>query len=58
MESRVYSFELIVMRAYVLSCFRTYDNGTYRTDGADETVKKLYNGVKEFDNYGMMKICK
>ena len=24
----------------------------------DETVKKLYNGVKEFDNYGMMKICK
>ena len=55
---RVYSFELIVMRAYVLTCFRTYDNGTYRTDGADETVKKLYNGVKEFDNYGMMKICK
>ena len=38
------------MRAYVLSYFRTYDNGTYRTDGTDETVKKLYNGVKEFDN--------
>ena len=25
--------KFLVMRAYVLSYFRTYDNGTYRTDG-------------------------